>query len=54
VGQQLAELSSDLLRRDVSVRPTIRLEQGTPVSVLVAADLRVPERSWARTGRSGR
>jgi type IV secretion system protein VirB10 len=54
VGQQLAELSSELLRRDVSVRPTIRLEQGTPVSVLVAADLRVPARSWARTGRSGR
>lgn len=48
-GQQLAELSTELLRRDVATRPTIRLQPGTYVSVLVAADLRVPERRWNRT-----
>lgn len=53
VGQQLAELSSEMLRRDVSLRPTIRLAAGSYVSVLVASDLRVPERTWVRTSRSG-
>ncbi|HEU4558350.1 MAG TPA: TrbI/VirB10 family protein [Longimicrobium sp.] len=50
VGQQLAELSAELLRRDVSTRPTIRVQAGSYVAVLVTAELRVPARRWARTG----
>jgi type IV secretion system protein TrbI len=51
VGQQLAELSAELLRRDVNSRPTIRLRQGSYVAVMVARDLGVPVRHWTRTGQ---
>jgi type IV secretory pathway VirB10-like protein len=51
VGQKLAELSAELLRRDVGSRPTIRVRQGSYLTVMVARDLAVPVRRWARTDR---
>ena len=48
VGQQLAELSTQLLRRDVNVRPTIRRAEGSYLTVLVVRDLPVPARQWGR------
>jgi type IV secretory pathway VirB10-like protein len=40
VGQQLAEVGLQLLRRDLGIQPTLRLPAGTPLTVFVASDLR--------------
>jgi type IV secretion system protein VirB10 len=42
VGQQLAEAGTQLLRRDLSIQPTLRLPAGTPLTVFVNGDLALP------------
>jgi type IV secretory pathway VirB10-like protein len=39
VGQQLSDVGLQLLRRDLSIQPTLRLPAGTPLTVFVNADL---------------
>jgi hypothetical protein len=39
VGQELASVGVQLLRRDLSIQPTLRLAAGTPLVVFVAGDL---------------
>lgn len=39
VGQQLADVATQMLRRDLNVQPTIRIRQGMPFNVFLAADL---------------
>jgi type IV secretory pathway VirB10-like protein len=41
VGQQLSDAGTQLLRRDLSIQPTLRLPAGTPLTVFVNADLAV-------------
>lgn len=42
VGQELAQVATQLLERDLNVQPTIRVPQGTPVNVFLNADLTFP------------
>ncbi len=42
VGQELAAVGTQLLRRDVSLQPTLRLAAGTPLLVFVNGDLSLP------------
>lgn len=42
VGQELAQVATQLLQRDLNVQPTIRVPQGTPVNVFLNADLTFP------------
>jgi type IV secretion system protein TrbI len=42
VGQQLADVGTQLLRRDVSIQPTLRLPAGTALAIFVNGDLPVP------------
>lgn len=42
VGQELAQVATQLLQRDLAVQPTIRIRQGTAVNVFVNADLTFP------------
>lgn len=39
VGQQLADVATQMLRRDLNVQPTIRIRQGMPFNVFIATDL---------------
>jgi type IV secretory pathway VirB10-like protein len=39
VGQQLADVATQMLRRDLNVQPTIRIRQGMPFNVFLAMDL---------------
>ena len=39
VGQQLADVATQMLRRDLNVQPTIRIRQGMPFNVFLATDL---------------
>jgi type IV secretion system protein VirB10 len=39
VGQQLAQVATQMLQRNLDVQPTIRIRQGVPFNVFVAADL---------------
>jgi type IV secretion system protein VirB10 len=41
-GQQLAEVASQMLRRQMDVQPTIRIRQGMPFNVFLNADLTFP------------
>lgn len=41
-GQQLAQVMSQMMQRNLDVRPTIRLAQGTPFNVFLTADLTFP------------
>ncbi len=41
-GQQLAQVATQMLQRNMDVQPTIRLRQGTPFNVFVSADLSFP------------
>lgn len=41
-GQQLAQVATQMLQRDMDVQPTIRIRQGTPFNVFVSADLTFP------------
>jgi type IV secretory pathway VirB10-like protein len=47
VGQQLSDVGTQLLRRDLAISPTLRLPAGTPLTVLVMSDLRVAP-GWPR------
>ncbi len=42
VGQELAQVATQLLQRDLNVQPTIRVPQGTPVNVFLNVDLTFP------------
>ena len=42
VGQELAQVATQLLQRDLAVQPTLRIRQGTAVNVFVNADLTFP------------
>ena len=42
VGQQLSEVSAQLLRRGMDVPPTIRVRAGMPFNVFLNADLTFP------------
>jgi type IV secretory pathway VirB10-like protein len=42
VGQQLADVGIQLLRRDLAIQPTLRLAAGTPLTVFVNGDLALP------------
>ena len=42
LGQELGQVSSGLLRREIDLRPSLSLEAGTPFNVQVAADLEFP------------
>jgi type IV secretory pathway VirB10-like protein len=50
VGQQLSEAGTQLLRRDLSIQPTLRLPAGTPLTVFVNGDLPLPESGAGATG----
>jgi type IV secretion system protein VirB10 len=41
-GQQLSEVTAQLLRRNMDVRPTIRIRQGIPFNVFLSTDLTFP------------
>jgi len=41
-GQQLSEVTAQLLRRNMDVRPTIRIRQGMPFNVFLSTDLTFP------------
>jgi type IV secretory pathway VirB10-like protein len=42
VGQQLADVATQMLRRDLDVRPTIHVRQGMPFNVFLNVDLTFP------------
>lgn len=42
VGQQLGEVATEMIRRNMEVRPTITLDAGTPITVFVRGDLDLP------------
>lgn len=42
VGQQLAQVATQMLQRNMDVQPTIRIRQGMPFNVFVSADLTFP------------
>jgi type IV secretion system protein VirB10 len=48
VGQELANVGLQLLRRDLSIQPTLRLAAGTPFVVFVNGDLPLNRRSRGR------
>jgi type IV secretion system protein VirB10 len=50
VGQQLSEAGTQLLRRDLSIQPTLRLPAGTPLTVFVNADLPLPASTAGAAG----
>jgi type IV secretory pathway VirB10-like protein len=39
VGRELADVATQMLRRDIDVRPTIRIRQGMPFNVYLNTDL---------------
>lgn len=39
VGRELADVATQMLRRDIDIRPTIRIRQGMPFNVYLNADL---------------
>jgi type IV secretory pathway VirB10-like protein len=41
-GQQLAQVATQMLQRNMDVQPTIRIRQGTTFNVFVSADLTFP------------
>lgn len=43
VGQELAQVATQMLRRDLEIRPTIRIRQGMPFNVFFNADLAFDE-----------
>ena len=42
VGQQLGSVSADLLRRGMSIAPTLEIRPGYPFNILVTQDLVFP------------
>ena len=48
VGQELAQVATQMLRRDLEIRPTIRIRQGMPFNVFFNADLAFDEPYLAR------
>jgi type IV secretory pathway VirB10-like protein len=48
VGQELAQVATQMLRRDLEVRPTIRIRQGMPFNVFFNVDLAFEESYLAR------
>jgi type IV secretion system protein TrbI len=53
VGQQLADAGTQLLRRDLSIQPTLRLPAGTPLTVFVNGDLAIPGGGAGAGGAEG-
>jgi type IV secretion system protein VirB10 len=43
IGQELAQVATQMLRRDLEIRPTIRIRQGMPFNVFFNADLTFDE-----------
>lgn len=43
VGQELAQVATQMLRRDLEIRPTIRIRQGMPFNVFFNSDLTFDE-----------
>lgn len=52
-GQQLAQIVSQMLQRNVDVPPTVRIAQGTPFNVFLTADLTFPG-AYAEGGQASR
>jgi type IV secretory pathway VirB10-like protein len=45
VGQQLGDVTTELLRKNLDIPPTISLDAGTPFNVFLVSDLIVPRRT---------
>jgi type IV secretion system protein TrbI len=43
VGQELAEVATQMLRRNIDIRPTIRIRQGLPFNIFLNTDLSFAE-----------